>query len=168
MQRRHHDCRTSTAALSTAWCFEAGHVPWTNATEGQALWQPGGDEEDSCLREGNRHLHLAYDDEEEELKEGEMAKDYFTVINMTKNAPHMTEPGQWPAGRAVTATLLNWNTQKKMKNNKHTILMGASILTSLSWLWTHYAQVLMLLMWINIKSSWFFLKLKLFLGKLLT
>ena len=36
----------------------------TNASEGQALWQPGGAEEDSRLREGNRHLHLAYDDEE--------------------------------------------------------------------------------------------------------
>ena len=33
-----------------------------NATEGQALWKPGGAEEDSCLREGNGHLRL---DEEE-------------------------------------------------------------------------------------------------------
>ena len=32
------------------------------------LWQPGGAEEDSCLREGNRHLHLAYDEEEEVVK----------------------------------------------------------------------------------------------------
>ena len=37
----------------------------TNASEGQALWQPGGAEVDSRLREGNRHLHLAYDDKEE-------------------------------------------------------------------------------------------------------
>ena len=37
----------------------------TDASEGQALWQPGGAEEDSRLREGNRHLHLAYDEEEE-------------------------------------------------------------------------------------------------------
>ena len=37
-----------------------------DASEGQAVWQPGGAEEDSRLREGNRHLHLAYDDEEEE------------------------------------------------------------------------------------------------------
>ena len=37
----------------------------TNASEGQTLWQPGGAEEDSHLCEGNRHLHLAYDDEEE-------------------------------------------------------------------------------------------------------
>ena len=36
-----------------------------DATEGQAVWQPGGAEEDSRLREGNRHLHLAYDEEEE-------------------------------------------------------------------------------------------------------
>ena len=62
MQCRHHDCRTPTAALSTAWCYEAGHVAWTNATEGQALWQPGGAEEDSRLREDNKHLHLAYDE----------------------------------------------------------------------------------------------------------
>ena len=38
-----------------------------DASEGQAVWQPGGAEEDSCLREGNRHLHLAYDEEEEEF-----------------------------------------------------------------------------------------------------
>ena len=40
----------------------------TDAFEGQAVWQPGGAEEDSHLREGNRHLHLAYDDDEEEVK----------------------------------------------------------------------------------------------------
>ena len=38
-----------------------------DASEGQAVWQPGGAEEDCRLREGNRHLHLAYDDEEEVL-----------------------------------------------------------------------------------------------------
>ena len=38
----------------------------TNTTEGKALWQPGGAEEDNRLREGNRHLHLAYDEEEED------------------------------------------------------------------------------------------------------
>ena len=63
MQRRHHDCRTSTAALSTIWCYEAGHMAGSDASEGQAVWQPGGAEEDSRLREGNRHLHLAYDEE---------------------------------------------------------------------------------------------------------
>ena len=69
MQCRHHDCRTPTAALSTTWCFEVGHVAWTNATERKALWQPGGAEEGSCLCEGNRHLHLAYDEEDESLNE---------------------------------------------------------------------------------------------------
>ena len=38
----------------------------SDATEGQSPWQLGGAEEDSRLREGNRHLHLAYDEEEEE------------------------------------------------------------------------------------------------------
>ena len=38
----------------------------SDASEGHAVWQPGGAEEDSRLREGNRHLHLAYDEEEEE------------------------------------------------------------------------------------------------------
>ena len=33
--------------------------------EGQAQWHPGGTEEDSRFREGNRHLRLAYNDEEE-------------------------------------------------------------------------------------------------------
>ena len=36
----------------------------SDASEGQAVWQPGG-AKDSRLREGNRHLHLAYDEEEE-------------------------------------------------------------------------------------------------------
>ena len=39
----------------------------TDASEEQALWQPGGAEEDSRLHEGNRHLHLAYHEEEEEV-----------------------------------------------------------------------------------------------------
>ena len=46
--------------------FEAGHVARINTTEGQALWQPGGAEEDSRFRQGDRHLCLAYDAEEEE------------------------------------------------------------------------------------------------------
>ena len=37
----------------------------TNTTEEQALWQPGGAEEDSRFGEGDRHL--AYDEEEEEM-----------------------------------------------------------------------------------------------------
>ena len=40
----------------------------SDASEGQAVWQPGGAEEDSRLREGNRHLHVAYDDEEEDTQ----------------------------------------------------------------------------------------------------
>ena len=36
----------------------------TDASEGQAVRQPRGAEEDSRLREGNRHLHLAYNEEE--------------------------------------------------------------------------------------------------------
>ena len=47
MQCIYHDCRTSTAALPTTWCYEAGHVARTNTTEEQALWQPGGAEEDT-------------------------------------------------------------------------------------------------------------------------
>ena len=58
-----HGCRTSTAALSTTWCFEAGYVTRTDTTAGQALWQPGG-AEDSCFCEGDRHLRLANDKKE--------------------------------------------------------------------------------------------------------
>ena len=53
------DCRTSTAALPTTWYSEAGHVARTDTTEGQALWQSGGFEDDSHFREGVRHLRLA-------------------------------------------------------------------------------------------------------------
>ena len=35
-----------------------------NTSERQALWQPGGAEEDSHFCEDERHLHLAYDKEE--------------------------------------------------------------------------------------------------------
>ena len=52
-------CRDrSVNVLPAAWCSEAGHVARTDTTEGQALWQPGGVEEDSCCREGDRHLRL--------------------------------------------------------------------------------------------------------------
>ena len=37
-----------------------------DASEGQALWQLGGAEEDSRLHEGNKHLHATYGEEEEE------------------------------------------------------------------------------------------------------
>ena len=36
----------------------------TDITDGQAVWQPGGAEEDSCFCEGDRHHSLAYDKEE--------------------------------------------------------------------------------------------------------
>ena len=39
----------------------------TSITEGQALWQPGGAEEDSHFRDGDRHHRLAYGDDEEEF-----------------------------------------------------------------------------------------------------
>ena len=38
----------------------------TITTEGQALWHPGGAEEDSCFHEGDRHIHQAYKEEEKE------------------------------------------------------------------------------------------------------
>ena len=37
----------------------------TDTSEGQALWQPGGAEENSHFCEGDRCLHLAYTDKEE-------------------------------------------------------------------------------------------------------
>ena len=46
------------------YCSETEHVARTSTTEGQALWQRGGAEEDSYFREGDRHLRLAYDEEE--------------------------------------------------------------------------------------------------------
>ena len=39
----------------------------TETTEGQALWQPGGAEDDSHFREGNMYLRLAQEEEEEEV-----------------------------------------------------------------------------------------------------
>ena len=41
-------------------------VTRTDTAKGQALWQPGGAEEDSHFCEGDRHLHLEYSDEEED------------------------------------------------------------------------------------------------------
>ena len=34
----------------------------TDATEGQAVWQPGGAEEDSRFCEDDRHLDLVYEE----------------------------------------------------------------------------------------------------------
>ena len=39
----------------------------TNTTDRQALWQPEGAEEDSRFRQGDRHLRLAYNEEERSM-----------------------------------------------------------------------------------------------------
>ena len=54
----------------------------SDASEGQAVWQPGGAEEDSRLREGNRHLHLAYDDEEEVVEPGTIEQVHLLPWNL--------------------------------------------------------------------------------------
>ena len=41
----------------------------TKTTEQKALWQPRGAKEDSRFHEGNRHLCLAYEEEEEEISQ---------------------------------------------------------------------------------------------------
>ena len=87
---------------------EVGHVAWTKTTEGQALWQPGGAEEDSHFREGNRHLHLAYETEVEKTKEeplGHWRKYNYVLALPTLTArrtrEHLTEniwshtPSRW-------------------------------------------------------------------------
>ena len=50
----------------------------SDASEGQAVWQPVGAEEDNRLREGNRHLHLAYVEEEEEVGPVSVYGDWVT------------------------------------------------------------------------------------------
>ena len=40
----------------------------TETTEGQALWQPGGAEEDSHFPEGNGHLRPAHDEKKKKKK----------------------------------------------------------------------------------------------------
>ena len=55
----------------------------TKTTEGHALWQPAGSEEDSRFREGNRHLRLANEEEE---------KDFPTMAHIEKSrAEHDTK-----------------------------------------------------------------------------
>ena len=41
----------------------------TKTNMGQALWQPGGAEEDSRFCEDDRHLRLAYDDDDDDEEE---------------------------------------------------------------------------------------------------
>ena len=69
----------------------AGHVTRTKTTEGQALWQPGGAEEDSRFRESNWHLCLTYGEEEEdcinELKSDNLLF-IFAVIRFSFEEPN--------------------------------------------------------------------------------
>ena len=65
---------TQTSWLQNIYCSIVHYMMLWGRTHGrnphfwgQALWQPRGAEEDSRLHEGNRHVHLAYDDEEEEV-----------------------------------------------------------------------------------------------------
>ena len=51
----------------TNWACDQLGSPRSNSTEGQAVWQSGGDEEDSHFGEGESILRLAYDDNEEEV-----------------------------------------------------------------------------------------------------
>ena len=56
----------------------------TDASEGQAVWQPGGAEEDSRLRESNRHLHLAYDKEEDKATPGHVQIEIKSFVEQTE------------------------------------------------------------------------------------
>ena len=67
--------RTSAAALPAKWRFESGHVASTDTAEGQALWQPGGDEEDSCFYAGDWYLRLMYNDDDDNEEEEEETLD---------------------------------------------------------------------------------------------
>ena len=74
----------------------------SDASEGQAVWQPGGAEEDSRLREGNRHLHLAYDEEEEELhhtKYVPVSRWYDSTKKSREQSPCLPPP-LWARGKA--------------------------------------------------------------------
>ena len=72
-ERRSHDCNADIMTVE----HPLQHCPLHDAMRRDTWPEPtllrdklygnlGGAEEDSRLREGNRHLHLAYDDEEEE------------------------------------------------------------------------------------------------------
>ena len=77
----------------------------SDASEGQAVWQPGGAEEDSRLREGDRHLHLAYDDEEEE-EVRTSGSDGNPFETDTKGRLFVTDVSvNWPSNR-------NWQTKE--------------------------------------------------------
>ena len=68
----------------------------TDASEGQTLWQPGGAEEDSRLCEGNRHLHLAYEEEEEEDCSQSTA---FGALNRKARGTNRDGKTAWQAGQ---------------------------------------------------------------------
>ena len=63
----HHTVMHRTEPTQVGWPLRgpAHLLHRTNTTEGQALGQPGGAEEDSRFHEGHRHLSLVYHDEEE-------------------------------------------------------------------------------------------------------
>ena len=64
--------------------LEAGRVARTSTAEGQALWQPGGAEENSRFPEGYMHLRLAYDDEEEPKSTAWVWKTYGSMLPSLK------------------------------------------------------------------------------------
>ena len=63
-----------------------------------SVWQPGEAEEDSRLREGNRHLHLAYDEEERRRRQTKVHETWKVtqldllcqkIVNKDVNFVHM-------------------------------------------------------------------------------
>ena len=93
MQLIHHTRTTSTAALSTTWCFEAGHAARSDTNERQALWYPGGAEEDSRFRVGDRHRRLLHNNEEDNDYKINIDTDYIVYsdnggIDDTVTTPH--------------------------------------------------------------------------------
>ena len=86
----------------------------TDASEGQALWQPGGAEEDGRLREGNRHLHLAYGEEEEDapvelLTDPAWRTGRETDVHMFLSVPGITSKEQLPGElRNLTLALITY------------------------------------------------------------
>ena len=64
----------------------------TDASEGQTVWQPGGAEEDSRLREGNGHLHLAYDEKGSPFLRGHFSGSSHTISS------HIGTPVSVPDG----------------------------------------------------------------------
>ena len=150
MQRRHHDGRTSAAALPTARCSEAGHVAWYQWwTSSISPWQPGGAQEDSCFCAGDWHLYLVHNDEEA------VGFDWAVVLlNLLSPPFHSTSDSlcsgflatenpstHCPFALGINLTLLfagaRWNcTQYSITCH---ILLGPSTtcLPTPSWSWSH-------------------------------